>query len=164
MRKRQIIEGTVIRRDFPNKGIVSDLIKVSADDAVENEKMEGNCVIKNTLPGQRVRGIVTKSGKNRLEARLLEVLEEAPDAIESPCPHFGICGSCHYLSMTYEQELALKPMAAIFQMILYRNAQGEVLVKFLWNEREMRVRGVTPVSGPYYKWSDIRPRMEGNAT
>ena len=94
MRKRQIIEGTVIRRDFPNKGIVSDLIKVSADDAVENEKMEGNCVIKNTLPGQRVRGIVTKSGKNRLEARLLEVLEEAPDAIESPCPHFGICGSC----------------------------------------------------------------------
>ena len=79
MRKRQIIEGTVIRRDFPNKGIVSDLIKVSADDAVENEKMEGNCVIKNTLPGQRVRGIVTKSGKNRLEARLLEVLEEAPD-------------------------------------------------------------------------------------
>lgn len=108
MRKRQIIEGTVIRRDFPNKGIVSDLIKVSADDAVENEKMEGNCVIKNTLPGQRVRGIVTKSGKNRLEARLLEVLEEAPDAIESPCPHFGICGSCHYLSMTYEQELALK--------------------------------------------------------
>ncbi len=56
------------------------------------------------------------------------------------------------------------PMAANFQMILYRNAKGEVLVKFLWNEREMRVRGVTPVSGPYYKWSDIRPRMEGNAT
>ena len=55
------------------------------------------------------------------------------------------------------------PMAANFQMILYRNAKGEVLVKFLWNEREMRVRGVTPVSGPYYKWSDIRPRMEGNA-
>ena len=51
------------------------------------------------------------------------------------------------------------PMAANFQMILYRNAQGEILVKFLWNEREMRVRGVTPVSGPYYKWSDIRPRM-----
>ncbi len=55
------------------------------------------------------------------------------------------------------------PMAANFQMILYRNAQGEVLVKFLWNEREMRVRGVTPVSGPYYKWSDIRPRMGSSA-
>ncbi len=56
------------------------------------------------------------------------------------------------------------PMAANFQMILYRNAAGEILVKFLWNEREMRVRGVKPVSGPYYKWSDIQPRMEGNAT
>ncbi len=56
------------------------------------------------------------------------------------------------------------PMAANFQMILYRNAKGEVLVKFLWNEREMRVRGVTPVSGPYYKWSDIRPRMGSSTT
>ena len=47
------------------------------------------------------------------------------------------------------------PMAANFQMILYRNAQGEILVKFLWNEREMRLRGVKPVSGPYYRWSDV---------
>lgn len=52
------------------------------------------------------------------------------------------------------------PMAANFQMILYRNAQGEILVKFLWNEREMRVRGVNPVSAPYYRWSEIGPRMQ----
>lgn len=137
-KKRQIIEGTIIRRDFPNKGVASNLVKVMADEkegssngaekainAVDSDNaagcaadcgrgagfdnaIEGTCLIKNTLPGQRVRAVVTRSGKNRMEARLLEVLEEAPDAIESPCPHFGICGSCHYLSMTYEQELALK--------------------------------------------------------
>ena len=137
-KKRQIIEGTIIRRDFPNKGVASNLVKVRADEkegssnGVENainsgdsdnaagcvqncgrgagfdNAIEGTCLIKNTLPGQRVRAVVTRSGKNRMEARLLEVLEEAPDAIESSCPHFGICGSCHYLSMTYEQELALK--------------------------------------------------------
>ena len=137
-KKRQIIEGTIIRRDFPNKGVASNLVKVMADEkegssnGAENainsgdsdnaagcaadcgretdfdNAIEGTCLIKNTLPGQRVRAVVTRSGKNRMEARLLEVLEEAPDAIESSCPHFGICGSCHYLSMTYEQELALK--------------------------------------------------------
>ena len=126
-KKRQIIKGTIIRRDFPNKGVASDLVKVMADnksDGNEAEQskdadnkagsvedavsIEGTCLIKNTLPGQRVRAVVTRSGKNRMEARLLEVLKEAPDAIESPCPHFGICGSCHYLSMTYDQELALK--------------------------------------------------------
>ena len=112
MRKRQIIEGTVIRRDFPNKGIVGDLIKVGekTDDKPDQvgEAIEGTCLVKNTLPGQRIKGIITKSGKNRLEARLLEVIKEAPDAVQSPCPHFGICGSCHYLSMTYEKELELK--------------------------------------------------------
>ena len=137
MKKRKIIEGTVIRRDFPNKGIVGNLIridenaednntdknssvinnrnntisdgKVDAEEIVQNSTVvEGTCIIKNTLPGQRVRGIVKRSGKNRLEARLLEVVQDAPDAIESPCPHFGICGSCHYLTMTYEKELALK--------------------------------------------------------
>lgn len=124
-KKRQIIEGTVIRRDFPNKGIVGDLVKVAADSAENgnssndqaasadnntnsNEKIEGTCVVKNALPGQRIRAVLTRSGKSRMEGRLLEVIEEAPDAIESSCPHFGICGSCHYLSMTYEQELALK--------------------------------------------------------
>ncbi len=126
-KKRQIIEGTVIRRDFPNKGIVGDLVKAAADsagkDGSENntgsacedvntsdnfEKIEGTCVVKNALPGQRIRAVLTRSGKSRMEGRLLEVIEEAPDAIESSCPHFGICGSCHYLSMTYEQELTLK--------------------------------------------------------
>ena len=52
------------------------------------------------------------------------------------------------------------PMAANFQMVLYRNSLGDVLVKFLWNEREMRMRGLVPVSGPYYRWSDVRARME----
>ena len=124
-KKRQIIEGTVIRRDFPNKGIVGDLVKIAADSAENgnssndqaasadnntnsNEKIEGTCVVKNALPGQRIRAVLTRSGKSRMEGRLLEVIEEAPDAIESSCPHFGICGSCHYLSMTYEQELTLK--------------------------------------------------------
>ncbi len=51
------------------------------------------------------------------------------------------------------------PMAANIQMVLYRNNAGEVLAKVLYNEREMRIRGLEPVSGPYYRWSDLRARL-----
>mgnify|MGYP002509744507 CR=1 FL=1 len=94
MKKGQIIEGIVSRVDFPNKGIV--------------ETQEGTCVVKNALPGQRVRCAVNKVRKGKAEGRLLEVLEESPSACTSPCPHFGICGGCTYLSLPYEEQLAIK--------------------------------------------------------
>ena len=51
------------------------------------------------------------------------------------------------------------PMASNLQMVFYRNAAGEVLVKVLYNEREMHIRGLEPVSWPYYCWSDLRKRF-----
>lgn len=50
-------------------------------------------------------------------------------------------------------------MASNLQMVLYRNDKGEVLVKVLYNEREMRIRGLEPVAWPYYRWSDLRARL-----
>ena len=46
MKKGQIIEGTVERIDLPNKGIVS--------------MQDGICVVKNALPGQKVKACVNK--------------------------------------------------------------------------------------------------------
>ncbi|MCM1262082.1 MAG: 23S rRNA (uracil(1939)-C(5))-methyltransferase RlmD [Butyrivibrio sp.] len=94
MKKGSIVEGIVQRVDFPNKGIV--------------ETEEGICVVKNALTGQKVRCSVNKVRKGRAEGRLLEVLE--PSALErtSPCPHFGICGSCVYQSLPYAEQLKIK--------------------------------------------------------
>lgn len=94
MKKGQIIEGTVERLDFPNKGIV----------VCE----EGVCTVKNTLPGQKVRAAVNKARNGRYEGRLLEVLEPSWLERESPCPHFGSCGGCTYLSFPYEESLKIK--------------------------------------------------------
>ncbi|MDE7109291.1 MAG: hypothetical protein K2O49_04915, partial [Muribaculaceae bacterium] len=53
------------------------------------------------------------------------------------------------------------PMAGNFQLVFYRpdsrkGAKDEdVLVKAMINEREVTLPG-TPVSGPYYRWSDVR--------
>ena len=94
MKKGQIIEGTVERMDFPNKGIV-----VCG---------EGVCTVKNALPGQKVRAAVNKARNGRFEGRLLEVLEPSPLETGSPCPHFGSCGGCTYLSFPYEESLKIK--------------------------------------------------------
>lgn len=94
MKKGQIIEGIVERMDFPNKGIV-----VCG---------EGVCTVKNALPGQKVRAVVNKARNGRYEGRLLELLEPSPVETGSPCPHFGSCGGCTYLSFPYGESLKIK--------------------------------------------------------
>lgn len=47
------------------------------------------------------------------------------------------------------------PMAANLQMVFYKNDNGKVLVKFLHNEREIRL----PISSryaPYYDWEEVK--------
>ncbi len=49
-------------------------------------------------------------------------------------------------------------MASNIQLIFYRpkkGKDGDILVKALLNEREVKLPG-TPVTGPYYKWDDLR--------
>lgn len=47
------------------------------------------------------------------------------------------------------------PMGANVQLVFYRNASGDVLVKALLNEREVSLP-LTPVAYPYYRWTDVR--------
>ncbi|MDE7346186.1 MAG: histidine-type phosphatase [Muribaculaceae bacterium] len=49
----------------------------------------------------------------------------------------------------------LIPMAGNIQLVFYRNDEGDVLVKCLLNEQEVRLPA-KPVSGPYYRWNDLR--------
>jgi len=55
------------------------------------------------------------------------------------------------------------PMAANIQLVFYRNDSGECLVKVLYNERETHLQGLTPVSGTYYRWNDLRKRLMRSA-
>ena len=43
-----------------------------------------------------------------VRARMLEVLEAAPDRVAAPCPVYGRCGGCHYQHAPYEYQLAAK--------------------------------------------------------
>lgn len=96
MKKGQVYEGVIESVEFPNKGIV-------------NVSQEDRCVIvKNGVPGQKVRFSINKVKKGKAEGRLLEVIEKAPQEIEPACPHFGQCGGCTYQNLPYEEQVKLK--------------------------------------------------------
>ena len=56
------------------------------------------------LPGEKAR-VEVEGGVN---ARLLEVLEPAPERVEPPCPVFARCGGCNYQHAPYEFQVARK--------------------------------------------------------
>jgi 23S rRNA (uracil1939-C5)-methyltransferase len=58
-----------------------------------------------TLPGETVEATNPNASN---EAQLLCVLTPSPERVPAPCPHFGICGGCHYQMATYSEQLRLK--------------------------------------------------------
>lgn len=52
------------------------------------------------------------------------------------------------------------PMASNLQWIFYRNAEGDVLVKMLLNEREIEFP-LESETKPYYRWSDVESLYRG---
>ena len=47
------------------------------------------------------------------------------------------------------------PMAATLFFVFYRNRKGDILFKLVLNESEATLPQLTPVEGPYYRWSDF---------
>ena len=95
MKKGEEYVGVVVRTDFPNKGII--------------EMEDRSIVVKNTVPGQKVKFRVTKLKHGKGEGTLLEVVETAANELPQPdCPHFGTCGGCVYQMLPYEEQLKLK--------------------------------------------------------
>lgn len=94
MKKGQIYEGVIQKVSFPNKG------RIEADGQT--------VIVKNGVPGQKVRFLVSKVRRGKAEGRILEVLERSPLECEPFCRHFKDCGGCTYQSLPYEAQLKLK--------------------------------------------------------
>ena len=97
MKKGQVYEGIIEKVEFPNKGIV----------AVPEEGK--TVIVKNGIPGQRVRFCVNKLRKGKAEGRLLEVVEKSPLETREPvCSIFPACGGCMYQTMSYDAQIEMK--------------------------------------------------------
>src|ERR1035441_9188453 len=60
------------------------------------------------LPGERILARVEQEKPGMVRARMLEVLQAAPDRVPAPCPVFGRCGGCHYQHAPYPYQLVAK--------------------------------------------------------
>ena len=95
MKKGQVFEGVIEKVEFPNKGIVS----------IEDK----NVLVKNGIPGQKIKFCINKMRKGKAEGRLLEVVEQSPVETRKPvCSIFPACGGCMYQTMSYEEQLRMK--------------------------------------------------------
>lgn len=97
MKKGQVYEGLIEKVEFSNKGIVS----------VDGE--EKKVIVKNGIPGQKIRFAVNKMRKGKAEGRLLEVLEQSSLETRTPvCSIFPACGGCMYQTMSYDDQMKMK--------------------------------------------------------
>ena len=97
MKKGQVYEGLIEKVEFPNKGIVS----------VEGE--QNKVIVKNGIPGQKIRFAVNKMRKGKAEGRLFEVIEHSVLETREPvCSIFPDCGGCMYQTMSYEDQMKMK--------------------------------------------------------
>ncbi|RPJ52183.1 MAG: class I SAM-dependent RNA methyltransferase, partial [Chloroflexi bacterium] len=60
------------------------------------------------LPGERVRIRLVEQKKGFARARLVKVLQPAPERIEPRCENFAACGGCHYMHIAYAAQLRYK--------------------------------------------------------
>lgn len=114
MKKGQVLEGTIEKVEFPNKGVVT---------VAEEGK---SVIVKNGIPGQKVKFCVNKFKRGNAEGRLLEVLEKSPLETRKPvCSIFPACGGCMYQTMSYEAQMEMK--AEQVKNILDEVVDGEYL-------------------------------------
>ncbi|OON95836.1 MAG: 23S rRNA (uracil-5-)-methyltransferase RumA [Epulopiscium sp. Nele67-Bin005] len=94
-KKQDIIQATIERVKFPNKGIceIEDGVRVEVAD---------------TFSGQDVQVRLCKKRKGKWEGRLVEVLENPTYFVKPECEYFGQCGGCALQPLPYEKQLERK--------------------------------------------------------
>lgn len=53
------------------------------------------------------------------------------------------------------QSYNISPMASNMQMVFFKNKQGDVIVKFMMNEKEIAIDMPSDIF-PFYRWNDVR--------
>lgn len=93
-KKNDVIDVKIDELAFPNKGT----------GRYEDYKV----VVKNSLPGEKIRAKIIKKKNGVLEGRIEEIIEKADYETAPKCSHFDVCGGCSYQNISFEKENELK--------------------------------------------------------
>jgi 23S rRNA (uracil1939-C5)-methyltransferase len=70
---------------------------------------DGNTVfVPYVLPGEQVRAAVRTRKKKLIHTSLVKVEQAAATRIAAPCPHYQVCGGCHYQHIEVAEQVRLK--------------------------------------------------------
>lgn len=101
-----------------------------------------------------------KSGKNGADLRFGHDINIIPLAAVLG---FEGCDACVPMPEGLYEVFAdykVSPMAANIQMILFRNKKGDVIAKFMHNEKEVAIPIPTD-NFPFYKWDEVKAYYQG---
>ena len=72
-------------------------------------RIEGQvCFVEYALPGDVVAVDIVRRSKGVLWAAITDIVEPSPHRVEAPCPVFGKCGGCQWLSFEYPAQAEWK--------------------------------------------------------
>ncbi len=60
------------------------------------------------IPGETAQVQIREEKAHFARAELVQIINPSPDRTLPKCPHFGLCGGCHFQHITYEAQLKLK--------------------------------------------------------
>ncbi len=89
--------------------------------ATGDERRGKTVFVPYVLPGEVVEATVVEERKGYTRAALVEVLNPSTARVTPPCPHFGVCGGCHYQHSDYTAQLEDKRQ--ILQETILRGAK-----------------------------------------
>jgi len=64
--------------------------------------------VADALPGERVRFLRTRGGRDADEAQALVIERPSPERVEPACAHFGVCGGCALQHMATPAQVQFK--------------------------------------------------------
>lgn len=82
-----------------------------------------------TVPGDEIVARITTQRKVYYEGELLEITTPSATRVEASCPHFGTCGACDWLHVSYPEQLKEKERLLRHAFAKQKIKLGKITVK-----------------------------------
>jgi 23S rRNA (uracil1939-C5)-methyltransferase len=115
-----------------------------------------------TLPGEKVKARVKEEKKGFVMAETLEILQPSPQRIIPRCPHYGMCGGCHYQHIPYELQTGYKKEIFVEQLLRIGGIENPFISQVVksneaWNYRNTLQFHLSPSGKLGYVFRECHP-------
>lgn len=108
--------------------------------------------VNNALPGEEVNVEITLEKKKFYEGKVIDIIKESNERIDSICPYFYECGGCDLLHLSYENQLKFK-----------QNKVKEILTKYSKIENiETKIKDIIPSNNIFNYRNKVTFQVEEN--